>query len=230
MGRRMDFPQRGGRMAKRLSRVELEYIAGTITEKYYALPQKGRIMEAVDPERLASEVVGLNVSYLPLCQDDSVMGLSAFADLEIQIQLDNGTVEEVRLGDRDIVIDSALLEERNRGRRNFTMAHETAHHILAMMYPMEYGAGSGSSSHVLYRRNEVCRDWEEWQADTMAAALLMPSELVRFCMYFFGVGEALGFVDALDTSFQHGRFCDMANYMGVSKKALEIRLRRMKLL
>ena len=57
MGRRMDFPQRGGRMAKRLSRVELEYIAGTITEKYYALPQKGRIMEAVDPERLASEVV-----------------------------------------------------------------------------------------------------------------------------------------------------------------------------
>ena len=216
-------------MAKCLSRAELEYIAGTITEKYYALPQKGRIMEPIDPERLASEVVGLNVSYLPLCQDDSVMGLSVFADLEIRLQLEDGTVQEVRLGDRDIVIDSSLLEERNRGRRNFTMAHETAHHILAMMYPMEYGATCRCRSHVLYRKNGVARDWEEWQADTMAAALLMPSELVRFCMYFFGLGEELGFAGALKDSFQYSRFCDMANYMGVSKKDMEIRLRRMEL-
>ena len=40
---------------------------------------------------------------------------------------------------RDVVIDSALAADSCTGCRNFTIAHEVAHQILADLFPNDYG-------------------------------------------------------------------------------------------
>ena len=217
-------------MAKYLTRSELERIAGTFVGKYYALiRKKGLISPAVDPEVLARDVLGLEVRYLPLCSDGSVLGLSSFGRFDIQVSLNNGETFLVELGGRDIVLDTALLEEGNTGRRNFTMAHEAAHHILALLFPEDYGISCRHRAHIQYRKKGIEKEWEEWQADAMAAALLMPEKLVRQDMELFGIPESAG-TGSAGNLWEYDRFGSMASHMGVSRQALAIRMRQLHLL
>ena len=45
---------------------------------------------------------------------------------------------------KDVVIDSALASDSCTGCRNFTIAHEAAHHILADLFPNDYGKQSSA--------------------------------------------------------------------------------------
>ena len=66
-------------MAKYLSRTDLSHIAGRYIEQYYNFFGISKdAPEPIDPERLASSVLGLNVKMLPLCSDGSVLGLTVF--------------------------------------------------------------------------------------------------------------------------------------------------------
>ena len=80
---------------------------------------------------------------------------------------------------RDIVIDSSLAADRCTGCRNFTIAHETAHQILADQFPNDYGKAANCRGHIAYRERNGQPSWEEWQADTLAAELLMPTFLIN---------------------------------------------------
>ena len=78
-----------------------------------------------------------------------------------------------------IVIDSALAADRCTGCRNFTIAHEAAHQILADLFPNDYGKAVKCRGHIAYRERNGKPSWEEWQADTLAAELLMPTFLIN---------------------------------------------------
>ncbi len=80
---------------------------------------------------------------------------------------------------RDIVIDSALAADRCTGCRNFIIAHEAAHQILADLFPNDYGKAVKCRGHIAYRERNGQPSWEEWQANTLAAELLMPTFLVN---------------------------------------------------
>lgn len=216
-------------MARYLTRSELERIAGTFVGKYYALiRQRGVISPAVDPEVLARDVLGLDVRYLPLCDDGSILGLSSFDRFDIRIFLDGGESFMVELGGRDIVLDTGLLAEGSTGRRNFTMAHEVSHHILAALFPEDYGMAVRHRAHILYREKDAEREWEEWQADAMAAAILMPEALIRQDMELFGI-PGYGVPESAGASWDNDRFGSMAAHMGVSRQALRIRLRQLQM-
>lgn len=218
-------------MSKYLSRADLERIAGTVVNSYYALfPQAGPLPPPVEPEKLAKAILGLEVSYLPLSADGSILGMACFREIELQMSLGDGTVQQIHLTGRDIVIDDCLLEEAQKGRRNFTTAHEIAHHSLVRLYPEEYSSLLNYRTHILYRHRAQARDWEEWQADTLAAAILMPPSLLRQCMALFGIGSKLDLLSAVCRPREYERFCDIAAYMGVSKQALAIRMRQLGLL
>ena len=45
------------------------------------------------------------------------------------------------LDGKTILIESDLMKEgANIGRRNYTVSHESCHHILKMLFPHDYGA------------------------------------------------------------------------------------------
>lgn len=218
-------------MAKYLSRADLERIAGTVVNRYYKLfPQMGPLPAPVEPETLAKKVFGLEVSYLPLSADGSVLGMACFQDVEIRLSSGDGTTQQMHFTGQDIVIDDSLLEESQTGRRNFTAAHEIAHHALVRLYPEEYRDLLNCRTHILYRHKSRVRNWEEWQADTMAAAILMPPSVLRQCMMVFGLGDRLDMLSSVCRAREYDCFCDIAKYMGVSKKALAIRMKRLGLL
>ena len=135
--------------------------------------------EPIDPERLASAVLGLNVKMLPLCSDGSILGLIVFQKCSFTVIFGDGTKLVDVFMSRDIVIDSALAADSCTGCRNFTIAHEAAHQILADLFPNDYGKAVKCCGHIAHRERNGQPSWEEWQTNTLAAELLMPTFLIN---------------------------------------------------
>lgn len=95
---------------------------------------------------------------------------------------------------KKILIESTL-SAYSEGRMNFTIAHETSHHILQMLYPQEYGVQYRRGTVHLYRKCGAARngatDWNEWQADVLASVILLPAASVKAAMLKFGLGEKM---------------------------------------
>ena len=163
----------------KLSRKDLENIAERVLISYRNLPEvKKKKMYRIDPELLLTKVLGLNIEYQHLSVDGSILGLTSFEEVEVEVLdytdmdsfffLDGKTV----LVERDLHNDSAQV-----GRCNFTTMHEGGHQILKRLFPNEYG-GTQQVPVVHYykhnsEKNKPISDWEEWQAHTLAAAILM---------------------------------------------------------
>ena len=181
-------------MARYLSRADLSRIAGKYIDQYYTRFGISKdAPEPIDPERLASAVLGLNVKMLPLCSDGSVLGLTVFQRCGFTVTLGDGTKLVEIFMPKDVVIDSALAADGCTGCRNFTIAHEAAHQILADLFPNDYGKAVKCRGHIAYRERNGQPSWEEWQANTLAAELLMPIflvnaeiELARLCQGYRG--------------------------------------------
>lgn len=167
-------------MARYLSRAELSCIAGKYIEMYYALFGISKNDPApINPEQFANSVLGLNLKMLPLCSDGHILGLTVFQRCSFTATLEDGTKLVEVFMPRDIVIDSALAADRCTGCRNFTITHEAAHQILADLFPNDYGKAVKCRGHIAYRERNGKASWEEWQADTLAAELLMPTFLIN---------------------------------------------------
>jgi Zn-dependent peptidase ImmA (M78 family) len=81
-----------------------------------------------------------------------------------------------KAGNQYIIVpeDTILLDERLESkselhRRRFTIAHECAHQILARME-------EDISRVYSFRDLQSAEDWSEWQANVLAAALLIPRQ------------------------------------------------------
>ena len=61
----------------------------------------------------------------------------------------------------------------------------------------------------------------------MASVLIMPEGTIQNCMEMFGLGSKLDMLSSVCRAKEFGRFCDMAAYLGVSKKALAIRMKQL---
>ena len=96
-------------MARYLSRADLSHIAGKYIDQYYTRFGISKDdPEPIDPERLASSVLGLNVKMLPLCSDGSILGLTVFQKCGFTVTLGDGTKLVEVFMPKDVVIDSAL--------------------------------------------------------------------------------------------------------------------------
>lgn len=103
-------------MARYLSRADLSRIAGRYIEQYYTRFGISKdAPEPIDPERLASSVLGLNLKMLPLCSDGHILGLTVFQRCSFTATLEDGTKLVEVFMPRDIVIDSALAADRCTG-------------------------------------------------------------------------------------------------------------------
>ena len=64
----------------------------------------------------------------------------------------------------------------------------------------------------------------------MASALLLPKEIVQRALLQFDLRNGIGILNRVYRPKEYEHFCRMAEFLGVSKQALAIRLKRLGLL
>ena len=167
---------------------------------------------------------------LPLCSDGHILGLTVFQRCSFTATLGDGTKLLEVFMPRDIVIDSSLAADRCTGCRNFTIAHETAHQILADQFPNDYGKAANCRGHIAYRERNGQPSWEEWQADTLAAELLMLTFLVNAEIERAALCLPNGILYKSASDPNYEKILEMARRIGVSWSAIRIRLQQMQVI
>lgn len=215
-----------------LSRNDIEQIAERIlaiyTEAY--VPEK-HLFYRVIPEELA-EVLGLEVDYQILSLDGTILGVTAPDEQYVSVY-DNKQECCYYLDGNTILIDTRLCASpKTIGRKNYTLAHEIAHQVLYKAFPDAYA----SATRIMcdYRRTPNTRkkvtNWTEWQADALAAALLLPKDAILDGMFLFSLGEHINTLSRKYTPNKYDNFCYLATALGVSQSALAYRMEQLGLL
>ena len=216
-----------------LSKIDIEAIANRIIDQYKLryIPSK-RLFYRVDPIELA-EMLGLSVYFRQLSYDHSILGMTAPDEVMVPIFDENKERSIFILDGKTVLIESCLNHSpKAKGRRNFTIAHECAHQILYRLYPKIYGP----NQRVLcdYRRNNAPKrkiaDWEEWQADTLAAELLMPTFLINAEIERVALTLPNGILYKSVSDPNYEKILEMARRIGVSWSAIRIRLQQMQVI
>lgn len=218
---------------KRLSRNDLEAIGNRVIRAYMKLPEiKGQAVYRIMPEVLAESLLGLKLDYQHLSFDGTVLGLTSFESIGINLPGADESGELYFLDGKTILIESDLAEDvEQTGRRNFTITHETSHQVLKMMFPSDYGARPHEKPIHFCRansmRNRPISDWEEWQTNALSSVLLLPRPLVEQAMEMFGVQGKIRILNKLFAREDYARFVSMTELLGCSKTALAIRMNQL---
>ena len=185
--------------------------------------------EADDPTRFAlptpidqfaSDYLNLKMSFQKLSSDGSIYGLTAYVDTEYQIEVD---------GSQRSIIEPENIRKLC-GKRRFTLAHECAHQILFQLDADDRKIACHKRPEVRKKGSRVLRtqeDWNEWQANSLGAAILMPQSEVDRAMWFINSRKPL--------TCYGGRFYDkdqvkidtFCGVFGVSRSAATIRLEQL---
>ena len=213
-----------------LSRDDIERIAEPIIQRYkQAFVPERHLCYTVDPAQLAA-LLGYQIEYVHITKDGSILGQTSSGNIWTTIYDSNMNEVLFLLDGRTILIEERLAASpRNIGRKNFTIAHELAHQIINHLFPNLYIQQNRTFCD--YRRSsKPVTDWYEWQADALAAALLLPPDAVRDGMFVCGLGEKMRLLSRKYSETNYHRFCDMADYLQVSRTALAYRMEQLGLL
>ena len=236
----LSYPQKSNGMYI-LRRTHMDDIAREFLREYS--PSSLERPAVVDVDLLAEECLFLDVSHKPLTRDESILGMTVFEDVSGVPCFDEHFLPtEIDLPAGSVVIHSWLLSHNNWFRRRFTLAHEISHWILHRSYhspgKQKYHFRAGPDS-LITPPYIACRatvidgekfefvtdyDWEEWQANSLAAAILMPldmfSEEAKFALRKAG----LSILDEKSARERYNIIRELSDKFEVSKKAVEIRL------
>ena len=163
----------------------------------------------------------------------NVNGLTAYVDTEYQIEVD-GSQRSIFLKTNDVVLDKSFIEPANIrklcGKRRFTLAHECAHQILFQLDADDRKIACHKRPEVRKKGSRVLRtqeDWNEWQANSLGAAILMPQSEVDRAMWFINSRKPLtcyGWRFYNKDQVKIDTFCGV---FGVSRSAAAIRLEQL---
>jgi len=215
---------------KQLKRTDIEKIGNRIFNAYRKLPcvsSHGHISR-VDPDVVLNCILGIDIQYHHLSEDGQTYGMTSTGELGVELcDMD----ELFILDGKTVLIEKELLQNRKMiCRCNFTKCHEASHHIFKMLYPKDYGSeNDGTPTKVYFSREHTYspsqpRDWEEWQADTLASYILMPEYLIGQGMFWLGIGERIELLNKIYNPYMYNKFCMLAEMLGASKSALAYRM------
>lgn len=199
-----------------LSYQEINDIAQEVVNRYRKLKEHPCLN--VNIEELLDQLYGFKIRFYELSKDNSILGIYSPVPIILSV-FDNGKPLLVELDGKTALIDESLLQN-NTGRKNFTEAHEGSHFILSHLR---------QSKNILYRDTFCERkpvDWTEWQANVLAACILMPEDSVRYLFWKFYCAEHIEKISPFIKEY-FAPFEAMAEFFGVSKQALGIRLKKL---
>ncbi len=218
---------------KFLSRADIEKISDRVIAQYKEtyIPER-RMCYRVDITELAA-MLGYRILYVHITKDGSILGQTSNGEVWTTIYNDDMKPLLFLLDGKTILVEKRLqADPKSIGRMNFTIAHELAHQLINKMFP-EY---SGAQNRVFrdYRRSvkpkKVGKDWYEWQADALASALLLPLDAIQDAMFMFSLGEKITVLSRKYSEWKYHQFCQMADYLQVSRTALSYRMEQFGLL
>lgn len=236
----LDYPQYSNGMY-RLYKRDFDNIALMIMKEY--LPGAVDKIGEVDINYLIKECLFLNVRSKNITADKSVLGLIAFEDAVVPCYDLSYRPIVLDLSAGDILIDMSLSGNRNIPRRRFTLAHEASHWILHRSYhsPTNQKYEFRKTYLKTLSRNLERRfigfktenDEEEWQANSLAAALLMPK--IPFVEYTLNeiqriFGEDIDYLIDDQSEDYEMVVENIASMFNVSRQAVKIRLEQLDLL
>lgn len=172
--------------------------------------------QAVPIEKIIENQYGLSIEYLHLTNDGRELGRMICTDgytTYFDKETNDYALMPVQSG--TVLIDASLLEQSaNEGRLRFTLAHELAHWLIhkKIYEDISYSAFLNEPDN-----NE---DAIEWQANYLATAILMPSGKIKSS--FHALRPVCTELSDLIPK--------MANIYGVSKQAMELRLKSLYLI
>ena len=194
----------------------------------------GGLFFPVPIDTFAALYLSLDVRYAPLSRSGDVWGLTAYADT---VYIPEGCTEERALELRagDVLLDDSFQdpcrEKPLSDRRRFTLAHECAHQLLYRMEPDEQQHACrrmySERRAYTFRELKTKEDWNERQANALAAALLMPASIVSFVMNQLSPRHRIPCFGGLFTPQCQEVIDRFRSIFGVSRSAAEIRLRQM---
>ena len=216
-----------------ISRNDIEQIAEYIIEKYKkAFVPKHHLCYNIDPVELAN-LLGFRIVYANITADGSILGQTSCSCVWTPIVGPDGDEYLFYLDGKTILVEERLLRDsKNVGRKNFTIAHELAHQIINREYQNMYS--TPNQVFCDYRRSakphKEITDWYEWQADALAAAILLPKDALTDAMFMFGLGDKIKLLSKRYSENRYNQFCEMAEFFQVSKTALSYRMEQLGLL
>ncbi|MFA9423467.1 MAG: ImmA/IrrE family metallo-endopeptidase [Sedimentibacter sp.] len=220
---------------------EMDKEATNFLKKY--CPEALEKPMAVPVEDIAEFKMHLGIDYVNINKNCDVLGMMIFSDGPVELY-DKNIDKYIR---RDyikgtLLVEKDLSETSNRGRERFTIAHEMVHwdkhqlRFMALFYKDKITAKAYRSSQEKIYNPKTPEEWMEWQADNLAAAILMPADMFKlkseelkikqqaseeingFMRRGFGSGNSRDFIiDELASTFQ------------VSKQAAMIRINTLKI-
>ena len=213
----------------RICRNELRNLANRVLTFYKTQKRIRNDIFTVDIEALA-EMLGYRVQNVFLGDDAELMGFTAFEPSLMILEDQNGYAIPVS-ADTNTIIMNQSIKETCPGRYNFTLAHEVAHLILDMVYHLGYRVKYRSKPKLI--KNELYYtpfDYEEYLADRLASLLLLPDSAIRkeFKRSFGKI--RIDIISPFGNREHYYEFCKMAEFFGVSREALGIRLEQIGML
>lgn len=195
-------------------------------------------------EDIIEQYYNLNIDYKTLSQDGSILGLTVFETGYLKVYDPDCNMYypiEVRSG--TIIIDNTLVENADcYGRYRFTCGHEFSHWELhKSLFFTNSTSNTEDKKHIkclnrdignsIGRSNKTPKEWIEWQADYLSAAILMPHPTVK--EYYNSCREKLEKQNMCEESrckITNEIIDEMAAFFEVSKKAMRTRLKEMTLI
>ena len=205
-----------------LSQHKLEEIAASTTKDFNRFffgdeadkPDRSALPTPID--QFAKNYLGLRVSFARLSPDGSICGVTAYADTEYKIT-ELGITRTLALKRNQVILDESFIRSGNVQRlcakRRFTLAHECAHQILFQLESEEVKASCEMrySARTAYTPRELKtrEDWNEWQANVLGAAILLPQKEVDLAMRRFAETPLINY---------EGRYPDKKKFSNMSEK------------
>lgn len=187
----------------------------------------------LDPLDFATNYMKLTVRYEHLsCDRRVILGCIAYENTVLEINPGDPS-SYIPIAERTVFLDDSLKKEEQRGRRNFTLAHECSHQAIYLLNPEAYSLCQYRTPGGQYSLRELTteNDWFEWQANALAAELLMPVHLVTKVLSDLGYPGKVPIYPDDKLLFSERRLLRRAaDFLGVSKAALLIRLKQFNLL
>ena len=216
----------------RLSYKDIEMIAIAELYKFMspAIDVKG--IKPILIGTFAASRLRLQIKYTCLSNYSKVLGITTYADTDIVLHR-YFREETIYVPAKTILLDDSLSPpgiwnkyDEKAKQRQFTIAHECAHQILYRRMPederrafdMKY-----SKRTMTIQELTTVEDWREWQANALAAALIMPKKYIEILLgnrKLFLFGNRMNKPDNL-------LFRNIGNRLGVSNTALTLRLKQL---
>ena len=210
-----------------LSNASIDELGNGLIKNY--LGKRASELLFVDIDKFVTEYLKLPIIYARFAEND-MSKLGFISDGKMPLRVYSGKIKRRRVFPKGtIVIEQCLCNEREAGRRRFTIAHEAAHYIAdkslaAASFYREFDNNKAYNTKDLKDLFNI----NETNVDRLASALLMPEFMLR--NYLKRSHREHG-INIYDDGFirpeDHLFIQTMAADMVVSITALQIRIRQL---